>query len=32
MADTRQKLLENFDAEVHDRLKVNFASSRQNNR
>ena len=30
MADTRQKLLENFDAEVHDRLKVNFASSRQN--
>lgn len=30
MADTRQKLLENFDAEVHDRLKVNFGSSRQN--
>jgi len=30
MTDTRQKLLENFDAEVHDRLKVNLASSREN--
>jgi len=28
MADTRQKLLENFDAEVHDRLRVNLAESR----
>lgn len=27
MADTRRKLLENFDAEVHDRLKVNRDSS-----
>jgi len=24
MEDTRRKLLENFDAEVHDRLKINF--------
>lgn len=29
MADTRKKLLENFDAEVHDRLKVNLAESRE---
>ncbi len=29
MADTRQKLLENFDAEVHDRLRVNLALSRE---
>lgn len=29
MEDTRQKLLENFDAEVHDRLKVNLAASRE---
>ena len=29
MDDTRKKLLENFDAEVHDRLKVNLASSRE---
>lgn len=28
MADTRKKLLENFDAEVHDRLRVNLAESR----
>lgn len=28
MADTRQKLLENFDAEVHDRLRINLAESR----
>lgn len=28
MADTRQKLLENFDAEVHDRLKMSLAASR----
>jgi superfamily II DNA/RNA helicase len=27
--DTRQKLLENFDAEVHDRLKVNLAKSKE---
>lgn len=26
--DTRRKLLENFDAEVHDRLKVNLTQSR----
>lgn len=29
MADTRKKLLENFDAEVHDRLRVNLAESRE---
>lgn len=29
MEDTRQKLLENFDAEVHDRLKVNLAKSKE---
>jgi ERCC4-related helicase len=29
MNDTRQKLLENFDAEVHDRLKVNLDKSRE---
>ncbi len=29
MEDTRQKLLENFDAEVHDRLKVNLSQSRE---
>ncbi|MGL4755571.1 MAG: SNF2-related protein [Aeromonadaceae bacterium] len=28
MDDTRQKLLENFDAEVHDRLKVNLQESK----
>jgi ERCC4-related helicase len=28
MEDTRRKLLENFDAEVHDRLKMNMAQSR----
>jgi ERCC4-related helicase len=28
MTDTRKKLLENFDAEVHDRLRVNLAESR----
>ena len=28
MADPRQKLLENFDAEVHDRLRINLAESR----
>ncbi|MHB2165635.1 SNF2-related protein [Alsobacter sp. R-9] len=28
MEDTRRKLLENFDAEVHDRLKVNMAKSK----
>jgi ERCC4-related helicase len=28
MDDTRQKLLENFDAEVHDRLKMNLDRSR----
>lgn len=27
MEDTRRKLLENFDAEVHDRLKVNMTES-----
>ena len=27
MNDTRQKLLEHFDAEVHDRLRVSFAES-----
>jgi SNF2 family DNA or RNA helicase len=29
MEDTRRKLLENFDAEVHDRLKVNLSQSRE---
>jgi len=29
MEDTRQKLLENFDAEVHDRLKVNLTKSKE---
>jgi hypothetical protein len=29
MEDTRRKLLENFDAEVHDRLKVNLDQSRE---
>jgi ERCC4-related helicase len=29
MEDTRRKLLENFDAEVHDRLKVNMDESRE---
>lgn len=29
MEDTRRKLLENFDAEVHDRLKVNMANSKE---
>jgi ERCC4-related helicase len=29
MEDTRRKLLENFDAEVHDRLKVNMSQSRE---
>ena len=29
MEDTRRKLLENFDAEVHDRLKVSMTSSRE---
>lgn len=28
MNDTRQKLLENFDAEVHDKLKVNLQESK----
>lgn len=28
MSDTRKKLLENFDAEVHDRLRVNLTESR----
>lgn len=28
MDSTRQKLLENFDAEVHDKLKVNFQESK----
>jgi SNF2 family DNA or RNA helicase len=28
MEDTRRKLLENFDAEVHDRLKINMAQSK----
>lgn len=28
MEDTRKKLLENFDAEVHDRLRVNLAESK----
>lgn len=29
MEDTRRKLLENFDAEVHDRLKVNMDQSKE---
>ncbi|MEF9606316.1 hypothetical protein O4J55_29890, partial [Paracoccus sp. PXZ] len=29
MEDTRRKLLENFDAEVHDRLKFNLDKSRE---
>ncbi|MEQ9640395.1 MAG: SNF2-related protein [Alphaproteobacteria bacterium] len=29
MEDTRRKLLENFDAEVHDRLKINMDKSRE---
>ncbi len=29
MGDTRKKLLENFDADVHDRLRVNLSESRQ---
>ncbi len=29
MDDTRRKLLENFDAEVHDRLKLNLDQSRE---
>ncbi len=29
MEDTRRKLLENFDAEVHDRLKINMNQSRE---
>lgn len=29
MEDTRRKLLENFDAEVHDRLKFNLEKSRE---
>lgn len=28
MKDTRQKLLENFDAEVHDRLRINLEESK----
>jgi len=28
MSDTRKKLLENFDADVHDRLRVNLSASR----
>ncbi len=28
MSDTRKKLLENFDADVHDRLRVNLSESR----
>lgn len=28
MEDTRRKLLENFDAEVHDRLKINMSQSK----
>lgn len=30
MDDTRRKLLENFDAEVHDRLRINLDRSREN--
>lgn len=29
MEDTRRKLLENFDAEVHDRLKLNMSQSKE---
>jgi hypothetical protein len=29
MEDTRKKLLENFDAEVHDRLKINLDKSKE---
>lgn len=29
MEDTRRKLLENFDAEVHDRLKINMSQSKE---
>lgn len=29
MEDTRRKLLENFDAEVHDRLKINMDKSKE---
>ncbi len=29
MIDTRKKLLENFDADVHDRLRVNLTESRE---
>jgi superfamily II DNA/RNA helicase len=29
MEDTRRKLLEHFDAEVHDRLKINMAQSKE---
>ncbi len=29
MTDTRKKLLENFDADVHDRLRVNLTESRE---
>jgi hypothetical protein len=29
MEDTRRKLLENFDAEVHDRLKINMDQSKE---
>lgn len=29
MEDTRRKLLENFDAEVHDRLKINMTQSKE---
>lgn len=29
MEDTRRKLLENFDAEVHDRLKMNMSQSKE---
>src|SRR5262249_44439747 len=29
MEDTRRKLLENFDAEVHDRLKVNMSQNKE---
>lgn len=29
LTDTRKKLLENFDAEVHDRLRINLSASRE---
>ena len=29
LTDTRKKLLENFDADVHDRLRVNLSASRE---